>query len=109
MNQFEILRLGLDLLALVISLGAVVYAHVRTRHTAQQEELRALSDRLTKSEAKLEETPTSKALHELALSIEHFGGDLRAQTARLDGLGEIVKRLEAITNRQEQHLMNLGR
>lgn len=109
MSSFEFLRLGLDFLALTLSLGAVVYAYVRTRHAAQQQELRALGDRLTKAEARLDETPTSKALHEVALSIEHFGGDLKGYAARLDGLGAIVERLETVTNRQEDWIRDTSK
>lgn len=106
MTAFEILRLALEVAALTISVGAVFYAHWRTRETARHAELVELRNRITRAEARLEETPTSKALHELALSIEHVGGDLKGMVARIDGLGAIVVRLERITERQEQHLLN---
>lgn len=101
MKDYETLRLVFQAMALIISIGAIVYAHVRTRNAAQQEELKRMGERLTRSEARLEGTPTSMAMHELALSIANFGGELKALNARHDGLGAIVVRLEKVTNRQE--------
>lgn len=75
---------------------------------ARDESLQQLTLRLIKAEAELEDKPTAKALHELALAISHFGGDLKALVARTDGLEGIVNRLEKVADRQEEFLLNGG-
>ncbi len=101
-------RLGADFAAIALALASMAYAHWRTQARATQKDIedlerdvRDLDGRLTRAQARLDETPTSKALHEVALSISDFGGDLRAISERLKGLGAIVERLEKVTNRQE--------
>lgn len=113
MSGFEVLRLAADFASLALAIGAFVYAHVQTRRRARSEELADLRERLERlrervqsAEGRLEETPNSKAIHELALAIERISGDLRATVAELNGLGEIVKRLDRITERQETYLLH---
>ena len=108
MNIDEV-RVLLDLVALLVAIGSVIYAHVRTKDAARRQQIADLDSRMTRAESKLEETPTSKAIHELALSIEHLGGDLRATVERLNGLSGIVERLEQATVRQEDFLRGGGR
>lgn len=106
MTSFEEFRLWLDVVAILVALGSIVYAHVRTKDAARQQQISDLENRLTKAEGKLEETPTSKAIHELAIAIEHLSGDLRATVERLNGLSGIVERLEKAAVRQEDYLRN---
>lgn len=94
---------------LVLSAASAWFAYRVKQRQADKAEVQDLRDRMTQAETRLEETPNSKALHELALSISTFGGDLKAVTARLDGLGMIVERLETVTERQEQYLLSGGR
>lgn len=109
-------RLVLDAAAVGLALCSIAYAHWRTQARATQKdiegleyEVRALRERMIRAEGRLDETPTSKALHDLALSIEHFGGDLRAVVQRLDGMGAIIDRLENVTNRQEDWIRSASR
>lgn len=116
------LQLAISLVALAVSVFAAgwsvfVFLAGRSKATRSQiEQLRRDHDkrltnhaeRITRAEAELEDKPTAKALHELALSISNFGGDLKAVVARLDGMTEIVGRLEKVADRQEQYLLNNG-
>lgn len=68
-----------------------------------------LAERVVLLEQRVEDTPNAKAMHELSLSISAVGGELKATVARLEGLGEIVKRLDRITERQESYLLSKGR
>ncbi|WP_316978036.1 DUF2730 family protein [Shumkonia mesophila] len=106
--DFETTRLLISALMLIVSIGSAWFAYRVKQRQADKDEVKELRDRIMRAEARLEETPTSKALHELALSISGFGGDLKAVTARLDGLGKIVERLETVTDRQETYLLTGG-
>jgi|GEM_PF-3895547 len=123
----EVVRLAITVASAVASFAVWIYAVRANRDKAQRQELAeiwraveverqtrreddaAMRDRLARAEARLDDAPTSKGLHELALSIEHFGGDLRAVLERVDGLGKVIERLERVTSRQEQYLMDLNR
>ena len=94
------------LLVSAASLGWTVLVWNSGRAKASRDELRGLHERLIRAESEIEDKPTAKALHELALAISHFGGDLKAVVARLDGMTELVKRLEKVADRQEQYLLN---
>ena len=108
-------KFWLDALQLSLTVGVGIYAWAANRHRATRTEidkvkadLTALNDRLIHAEAEIEDKPTVKALHELALSMNSFSGDLKALVARLDGQTEIVRRLEKVADRQEQFLLNNG-
>lgn len=114
--DFDIWRLAVDAVQLALTCAVGVYAWVATKHRATLREIKELDTRLdavehrvTVAEEQLKSTPTDKAIHELAIAIEHLVGDFKAHAARLDGLGEIVKRLESVAARQEQFLLEHGR
>tara|TARA_R110000787_G_scaffold26344_28_gene73766 strand:+ start:1852 stop:2202 length:351 start_codon:yes stop_codon:yes gene_type:complete len=106
----------LDLVALAAAAGAWLYARSVKKAQAGKGEIAALTKevmtldkRLDRAEARLEDSPTSKAIHELALSVTEFSGDLKAITARMDGMGHIVDRLEAVAARQEDYIMRINK
>jgi uncharacterized protein HemX len=127
MADWAAAKFFLDLVALVLAVGSCIYTWHKNRnqaHRDQIEKLKAevedernrrrhdvtdLATRLTGAETRLNDAPTGKAMHEVAVSIERLSGDLRAAVARMDGVHEIVKRLDAITNRQEEFLLNMPR
>lgn len=118
------IKTALDTIALFLAIGAWLYTWASNRDRARHAEIvklqealererdrrrevcDALGDRMTHAEARLDDAPTGKALHEVALSISHLSGDLKEMFARLEGLGEVVKRLERVTSRQEEYLLN---
>ena len=123
--DWQIAKFTLDVLALLLSVSAWIYAWRVSRRQAQRAEIDALkaaidaerdrrrhdteqlANRLTRTETRLNSAPTGEALHEVALSISGLAGDIKVAFSRLDGLGEVVKRLEVIANRQEEFLLNM--
>lgn len=85
------------------------HAEIEEERKRRREDVDDLRTRLTRVEARLDDAPTGKALHEVALSISALAGEFKSHAARLDGLSEVVKRLEVITNRQEEYLLNMPR
>lgn len=116
-------KVALDTLALVLAIGAWLYTWRVSHHQARRAEIdelnkemaaergrrrhdvEELSVRLTRAETQLGHMPTRDSFHELAVSIERLAGDLRSTVSRLDGVDNIVKRIETITNRQEDFLL----
>jgi hypothetical protein len=74
----------------------------------QRKQLYSLDCRLTKAESRLQTVPSEKAMHELALTIRSFGGDLHVAVERIEGVGRIVDRLERVVTRHEDFLLNNG-
>ena len=114
--DFDVWRLVVDAFQLALTCAVGVYAWVATKHRATLREIQeldarldAIEHRVTVGEEQLKATPTDKAIHELAIAIEHLAGDFKAHAARLDGLGKIVKRLETVAARQEAFLLEHGR
>lgn len=125
-GMVELIKLAVMLGSAVASAAAWIYAWRAAHDRAERAELARLwtaleeercrrrddmgdlRDRLTRAESEVGEKPTAKALHEVALSIEHLAGDMRASTERLEGLGRVVERLERVTSRQEEFLLNRG-
>ncbi len=82
-------------------------AHARIDEAHQNEaDLRA---RVARIEQALADAPTGKAVHELALSITAFGGEVKAVTAQLSGLKEVVERQERVTTRLEDYVRTIQR
>lgn len=114
------IQLAISLVALAVSVFAAgwsVFVFLSGRSKATRSQIEQLrrdhdkrlanhSERITRAEAEIEDKPTTNALHELAVSIAGLSGDLKAVIARLDGQGEIVRRLETVADRQEQYLLN---
>lgn len=103
--------LWVQLTAVVISaigMAVAVAAFVRAGRRVDKGEAVKLEGRLKAIEVKVEAMPTHKAVHELAISIEHLAGEVKALNARQDGMKAVVERLETVTNRQEEHLLNRG-
>jgi len=75
----------------------------------QRKQVASLDSRITKAEACLENAPTEKTLHELALTIRSFGGDLHVAVEKIEGMGRIVDRLEKVVTRHEDFLLHGGK
>ena len=69
----------------------------------------AFDVRLTTTEACLKNVPSEEALHDLALTIRGFGGDLRVAVEKIEGMGRIVGRLEKVVTRHEDYMLNGGK
>jgi hypothetical protein len=73
-----------------------------------RKESTALEKRISQIEACLTSVPSGAALHELALSITGLRGDLKVVTEKIDGLGQVVSRVERVVGRHEEYLLNGG-
>lgn len=68
-----------------------------------------LRDRVSRIERAQQDAPTGKAVHELALSITHFGGELKALTSQLQGMEKMVDRQERVVGRLEDWMRKVER
>jgi hypothetical protein len=75
----------------------------------QRSQLSELDRRITTAEACLKNVPSEEALHDLALTIRGFGGDLRVAVEKIEGMGRIVGRLEKVVTRHEDYMLNGGK
>lgn len=96
------------LVASGVSVAVAIAAFVRAGRRMDKGEAVKLEARLKGLEVTVDAMPTHKAVHALAISIEHLAGEVKALNARQDGMKAVVERLETVTNRQEEHLLNRG-
>lgn len=126
LELWQIVFSGLVVTANALSLAAGYYAWRTKREQIRKEEVDAaiqrihervdrlqgreaeLRDRVSRTERGLEETPTSKAVHELALSISNMSGELKAVVERLNGMAQLVERQEKVTERLEDYMRDLS-
>lgn len=106
---WEAIRLGFDIFQFAVLgvVGAYVWSTNRTK--TRREVTEALDRRLTKVESTLRSMPSIQAVHGLTVSMTQLSGDLKAALARVDGLEDVVERVERIVNRQEEHLLGRSR
>jgi len=74
----------------------------------QRKQLNSLDRRITTAESCLEQVPSEKVLHELSLTIRDFGGDLQVAVEKIEGLRNIVDRVERVVARHEEYLLHGG-
>lgn len=67
-----------------------------------------LEKRVQDNEQKLDCQPDTKALHELALSVERLRGEISSISQEVIGMHNLFTRLDTIVERQEQYLLNGG-
>ncbi len=75
----------------------------------QRKQISSLEGRMTEAEVCLKNAPTEKTLHELALNLRAFAGDLHVTVEKIEGMGRIVDRLERVVTRHEEFLLNGGK
>ena len=113
--EFDVLKAVADFVAIALALVAIVHTSVRTRDQATQSQLKdlrkdvgALREKGARLQAQLDETPSARALHEVAVAITEVAGEIKANSARLDGVTQLVARLDAVVERQETWLLQHG-
>lgn len=71
------------------------------------------NQRIVSLEREIESMPSANEMHEIKLGLERMRGELSQQLAAigatLNGQAEIVRRLEQIVSRHEDHLLGGGR
>lgn len=101
----------LQLAAVLVSVASAAVAaaaFVRAGRRMDKGEAIKLEARLVTVEERVSAVPTHQAVHDLAISIEHLAGEVKALNARHEGMAAYVERLETVTNRQEDFLMGRG-
>lgn len=100
-------------LPLVFSIAALVLAWFRTRRSAVDERFKAGSDRMDRHEMRLQALeqsvkamPGMHDIHKLDLGMERVVGSVGRVEAVLEGNQAIMRRLEEIVSRHEQHLLD---
>jgi hypothetical protein len=101
------------------ALGWSVYVH---RAAARKAELAALAgridavvgerqetrERLTQVEQAVRQSPDKDAVHNLEVAIARLSGDLKVTVEKIDGMQGWAKRLDRVTERIEQFLLDKG-
>jgi hypothetical protein len=106
-------KLFVDVLALLISVGACVYAFfvnrrkdVDQRFTEGSRRMDRIDARVAKLESALEAMPGKDDVHSLRLLLADMGGEMKAIHATMGGMSETMKRLENSVARHDDHLRN---
>lgn len=102
--------------SLVMSVAVMVFTWFRTRRQDVDERFKAGSDRMRALEgrtAALEQTvdsmPGKDELHRIELHMERMTGEMKAMSASQRGTNDILRRLESIVSRHEDHLLENGK
>lgn len=113
MTAAELIDLALKVLPILISVGAIFTAIIRTRQGQVDERFKQGSDRMDRHESRLqalEQTvgglPSKEDVHRIQLSIAEMSGSLNRMEAVMEGNAKIMLRLETIVSRHEDHLLN---
>ncbi|MGS4945185.1 DUF2730 family protein [Meridianimarinicoccus sp. RP-17] len=103
----------------VMSVGAMVAAWIATRRKdvdvrfdglaekieSQRARIEAAEARLSRVEQQVESMPGRGELHRLELTLTQMAGNLSTISESMNGQREIMKRLENIVTRHEDHLL----
>ena len=99
-----------------LSVGAIIYAFFATRREDVDERLKTGSDRMNRHEQRLQaieqtlhDMPGRGELHALELELVRMNGTMGKVEALMTGHADIMKRLEAVVTRHEEHLLNGGK
>lgn len=89
--------------ALVIAVG--LYTFFATRRKDVDLRIERLEQRLSDADARLSAATPREEFHSLALVISEMRGDVRASSAELRGIKDLMVRLENGVARHEEHLL----
>ena len=104
----ESARLVFDAMTFIIACSAGIYAWVANRRRASRAAMAELEKRLIVLETRVEGVASRESLHKLSLVVCEIEGDLKAMVARMNGMEDVMKRIEIVVNRQEDFLLNRG-
>lgn len=88
------LTFGFDALRWFVLGGIGIYAWIVGRQSASSKELTDLRARIVKLEADMQQVPSQKQLHELALQIGRAVASTEALAQRVDAVGRSTNRIE---------------
>lgn len=97
----------------LVSLGTVIYTHLRTRRTGVDDRFKAGSERMDRHERRIQSieekiaaAPGQNDIHSLHLDIAKMTGAMGRMEAVMEGNAKIMMRLETIVSRHEDHLLS---
>ncbi|MGR3481651.1 DUF2730 family protein [Salipiger marinus] len=106
------LDLLLKLASFGLSVGAMVFAFFANRQKGNDERFKAGADRMDRHELRIQTLeqsvrvlPTLHDMHELQLQLARLNGNMERMDAHLAGQQEIMKRVETVVARHEDHLL----
>ncbi|WP_254694439.1 DUF2730 family protein [Alloyangia pacifica] len=106
------LDLFMKLASFGLSIGAMVYAFFANRQKGNDERFEVGSKRMDRHELRIQALeqsirilPTRDDIHELQLMLARLNGNMERMDAHMGGQQEIIKRLELVVARQEDHLL----
>lgn len=108
----QVLNLWAVVLLTGLNLGTLVWNIVSgpskknaARLEALAVQLSGVDQRVAQVETKQSALPSQHDMHELELAMERLKGEMKTLSQIMAGHGEIMKRVEAMTARHEDHLL----
>lgn len=108
----ETVKFWMTVATFLAAIGSGIYTFFATRQKDTDarfkegdERLEAVSKRVDKLENSVEALPSKEDFHKLDLALTRMDGNIQAQGITLDGLGQIMIRLERIVTRHDEHLL----
>lgn len=92
----------------VLSVAAIAVGWWRGQSKEVEVRLARVDDRLNVLERVTHEAPSRSEFHGIQLAIAEQSGSLRVISAQMAGQLEILKRVEAVVGRHEDHLLEKG-
>lgn len=97
--------LALQLAGVLLSVVALATAALATRRKDTDARFAQIEARVADLERAVAGTPTSDDLHQLHILVTQISGQMGEITAVIGGQKDIMKRLETIVTRHEDHLL----
>ena len=102
-------------LPFIFSVATALYAYIRTRRGNVDERFGDMSDRIDEAEkqiATLDLTvaamPGREDIHKMEITLVEMSGQMGVIEAHMAGQKDVLKRLETVVGRQEDHLLTGG-
>lgn len=108
----QVLNLWAIVLLTALNLGTLVWNILSgpskknaARLEALSVQLSGVAQRLAQVETRQAALPSQQDMHELELAMERLKGEMKTMSQTMAGHAEIMKRVEAIVSRHEDHLL----
>ncbi|HET7410087.1 MAG TPA: DUF2730 family protein [Paracoccaceae bacterium] len=103
---------GLKVGTLILSVGAMLVAWIRTRRVDVDRRFEKVVDNLVDFDRRVQRLedgraalPTKEEVNALLIQLTALHGKLDVLSTRMDGQSEILTRLDRVTTRHEDHLL----
>lgn len=99
-------------ISLLVSLAAMVIAWFRTRKQDVEAKFKVgskrmdgLDRRIAKAEQEIAAMPGKDDLHEVKIALAEMAGEMKAMAASQRSTNDLLRRLETVVGRHEDHLL----